>query len=184
MILADSSGVQNMNVTPYRSDMVSMVLANRVPVQAFGENSSRGFSQSKTSWMLWMPSVFSIRIISLHPQAFAFLHSSLNRICSLEDPQMFPAISNPGYKWNDDERTLVDKLVGIILAEEEYIKNDGSIGTRLKITRTIPVAKIRAGEYKVPGKKCLDKKPDPKPVTGNEPWMQVSETGNPFNQPT
>lgn len=49
-----------------------------------------------------------------------------------------------------DESTLVGKLVGIILGEEEYIGNDGSTKTRLKVIRELPVDDIRAGKFKIP----------------------------------
>ena len=87
--------------------------------------------------------------------------------------------SNPGYKWNNDERTLMGKYIGIILQEEEYEKNDGTTGTRLKISKTLPVADIRNGNFKVPVKKELPKEA-PK-VTGNESFMNVSDSVNPFN---
>ena len=39
--------------------------------------------------------------------------------------------SNNGYKCNYDETTLKRKLIGLVFAEEEYKKNDGTIGKRL-----------------------------------------------------
>lgn len=38
---------------------------------------------------------------------------------------------NPGYKWDWDEKKLAGKLIGIILREEEYEANDGSVKTRI-----------------------------------------------------
>ena len=63
--------------------------------------------------------------------------------------------SNPGYKWDNDERKLLTKFVGIVLAEEEYRKNDGKIGTRLYVDQTRSVDEIRKGNYKVPELKRL-----------------------------
>lgn len=71
--------------------------------------------------------------------------------------------SNKGFKWDmdgeNDESTLVEKYVGIVLREEEYIKNDGSVGTRLKVYKTIAADDIRKGKYKVPDKIKLPESP-------------------------
>lgn len=68
--------------------------------------------------------------------------------------------SNPGFifdggKQNADEKTLVGKQVGIILGEEEYLKNNGDVGTRLYVYAECDVALIRKGDFKVPKKKTL-----------------------------
>lgn len=58
--------------------------------------------------------------------------------------------SNTGYKWAWDERTLVNKLVGLVLAEEEYMNNAGEIKTRLYVAQTRSVDAIKTGDFKVP----------------------------------
>ena len=63
--------------------------------------------------------------------------------------------SNPGYVFNNDEKTLKGKVVGIVLGEEEYIKNDGSLNTRIYVAATKPVDDIKAGKFKVPALKKL-----------------------------
>lgn len=63
--------------------------------------------------------------------------------------------SNPGFKWDWDEKKLVGKLFGGIFGEEEYLKNDGSVGTSVKCKQVRSVDKIRSGDFKVPDKKCL-----------------------------
>ena len=55
-----------------------------------------------------------------------------------------------------DEQKLVGLLCGVVLGEEEYIGNDGTLKTRLKVVTELPVDRIRAGEYTVPEKKKLD----------------------------
>lgn len=70
--------------------------------------------------------------------------------------------SNPGFifdggEQNSDEKTLKGKLIGLVLFEEEYIKNNGDIGTRLKVDYETDVEKIRKGDFKV---KPLKKLPD------------------------
>lgn len=68
--------------------------------------------------------------------------------------------SNKGYIFDGnehcDESTLVGKLVGMILGEEEYTGNDGSTKTRLYVARETSVDDIRAGKFKVPELKKLE----------------------------
>lgn len=68
--------------------------------------------------------------------------------------------SNPGFIWNEDaendEQTLVGKFIGVVLAEEEYRGNDGSLKTRIRCDKTKTVADIKAGKFKVPDLKKLE----------------------------
>jgi hypothetical protein len=63
--------------------------------------------------------------------------------------------SNKGYKWDSDEQKLVGKLVGIVLAEEEYTGNDGTTKTRLYVSTTRSIDEIKKGNFKIPEKKTL-----------------------------
>lgn len=63
--------------------------------------------------------------------------------------------SNPGFEWAWDENSLCGKLVGLVLNEEEYRKNNGDVGTRLNVAKNLDVATIRNGDFTVPEKKCL-----------------------------
>ena len=65
--------------------------------------------------------------------------------------------SNPGFKWNWQEQKLVGLRFGATLQEEEYEKNDGSIGTRLVVKDIKTVKQIMDGDFKVPTTKKLDK---------------------------
>lgn len=65
--------------------------------------------------------------------------------------------SNAGYKWDWQEQRLEAKLIGLVLGEEEYRKNDGSIGTRLIVKDIKTVEQIMDGDFKVPTTKKLDK---------------------------
>lgn len=61
--------------------------------------------------------------------------------------------SNNGFVFdgdtNADETTLIGKLVGLVLCEEEYVSNDGNIRTRLYVDREMPVEDIINGKFKV-----------------------------------
>ena len=63
--------------------------------------------------------------------------------------------SNVGYKWNWDEKSLVHKYVGVVLGEEEYLKNDGSVGVRLYVKDIKTTKQIMDGDFKVPEIKKL-----------------------------
>lgn len=64
-------------------------------------------------------------------------------------------VSNAGYVFKNDEATLARKLFGVVMGEEEYEKNDGTIGTRLKAATVRSVKSIREGDFKVPPLKKL-----------------------------
>jgi hypothetical protein len=66
------------------------------------------------------------------------------------------ANSNKGFAWNSDEQQLVNKLFGAVIAEEQYLKKDGSVGTRLYVSDVRSVDKIKAGDFKTPPLKMLN----------------------------
>lgn len=95
--------------------------------------------------------------------------------------------SNPGFLFdgntNADEKTLVGKLVGIVLGEEEYVGNDGSVKTRLYVSTEKSVDDIRSGNYKVPAlKKLADASPTAS-TTADTGFMNVPDGAEevPFN---
>lgn len=63
--------------------------------------------------------------------------------------------SNKGYKWNWEEKTLINKKFGAVFGEEEYRKNDGSVGTRLVVSQIKTIEQIKKGDYKIPQLKKL-----------------------------
>lgn len=63
--------------------------------------------------------------------------------------------SNSGYKWDWNEQGLVHKYVGVVLQEEEYQRNDGSVGTKLVVKDIKTTDQILKGDYKVPAPKKL-----------------------------
>lgn len=69
--------------------------------------------------------------------------------------------SNNGYSFEKnkyDEKTLKDKLFGGLFGEEEYEKNDGSIGTSTKLQWIRSTETIKEGKYKTPEMKKLPHK--------------------------
>lgn len=68
--------------------------------------------------------------------------------------------SNPGYSFDEsDLRGLNRKKIGVVLGEEEYRKNDGSIGKRLYVYQTRSIQSIEDGGYKLPPLKTLSAAP-------------------------
>lgn len=69
--------------------------------------------------------------------------------------------SNPGFDAKaafdaDQWGLFIGKMFGIVVGEEEYIGNDGSVKTRLTLPRIKSVQDIRDGKYRVPALKKLE----------------------------
>lgn len=63
--------------------------------------------------------------------------------------------SNKGFMWDDDEKKLKDKKIGIVFGEEEFEAPDGSIKTVVK--PKFPRSWDKVEEAKIPKKKELKK---------------------------
>ena len=68
--------------------------------------------------------------------------------------------SNPGFDalaafQADRWELFIGKKVGIVVGEEEYRANDGSVKTKLGLPRLKSIQDIRAGKFKVPAPKKL-----------------------------
>ena len=64
--------------------------------------------------------------------------------------------SNPGYKWNWDERSLAGRMVGILFRNEEW-EYEGKTGWTVRPFRAISVDTVRSGDYTLPKDKPLKK---------------------------
>lgn len=62
--------------------------------------------------------------------------------------------SNKDYYFNFDERTLINKLIGVVLGEEEYKSNNGEIKKRLYVHSIKTMKEIKEGKFKIPDFKC------------------------------
>lgn len=80
--------------------------------------------------------------------------------------------SNAGYTFDDDERTLAGKRVGLVLCEEEYRNNSGEVSTRIKADRAVPVADVP--KTAAPAIRRL--KEDAKPPAGG--FEEIDDTGD------
>ena len=109
--------------------------------------------------------------------------------------------SNKSYQWNFDEKTLVNKVVGLIIADEQYQNQKGQVRVRNYVAAVRSVETIEKGEYEIPALKELtttktttapanDPIPDfgdvfnteptdtPTPAESENPWDDSDE--NPF----
>ena len=64
--------------------------------------------------------------------------------------------SNPGYQWNWDEKSLANKLVGILYRDEEW-DYQGKTGWAKRPFRAISVDSVRDGSFTVPKAKALQR---------------------------
>ncbi len=64
--------------------------------------------------------------------------------------------SNSGFKFDNDEKKLKRKLIGLVIGYEQYVGNDGSVKECITVTDFLPIEDIRAGRYTVPELKRLD----------------------------
>ena len=51
--------------------------------------------------------------------------------------------SNPGYKWNWDEKTLINKKICGVFQYEEYEKQDGTKGVKVRLSKFRSLDKIK-----------------------------------------
>ena len=96
-------------------------------------------------------------IRSYKPAALPMFKRMCNAVSKSNPPFIFD-----GGKVNADEETLVGKYIGLVLGEEEYMGNDGSVKTRLYASSEYELQDIRAGKFKVP--KFKELKPDQQPA--------------------
>lgn len=88
------------------------------------------------------------------------------------------AKSNPDsgidYKNFNNEKLLINKYIGLVLGEEEYEANDGTIKTRTYVYKEICIDDLRNGNYKVPDKKTIAPQSNPIPPTAD--FLKVSDS--------
>ena len=79
--------------------------------------------------------------------------------------------SNPKFEWKWNEQDLKNKVFGIVVGTEEYLKKNGRVGTRPYIDSVHSVEAIEKGDYTVPDVKKLD------------PTKTTSKSAEPFVNP-
>lgn len=88
--------------------------------------------------------------------------------------------SNKGYQWDFDEKTLVNKVVGLIIADEQYQNQKGQVRVRNYVAAVRSVETIEKGEYEIPAlKELTTTKTTTAPA--NDP---IPDFGDVFNTPS
>lgn len=64
--------------------------------------------------------------------------------------------SNPKFEWKWNEQDLKNKVFGVVVGTEEYLRKNGGVGTRPYIDSVHSVEAIEKGDYTVPDVKKLD----------------------------
>lgn len=92
--------------------------------------------------------------------------------------------SNPGYKWDWDEKKLIGKKVIAVFGEEEYLANDGTVKVATRLVEFRSLQAYQEGRIKVPELKKLpaDQVPAPVPEQGskNLEMVELSDEDLPF----
>lgn len=86
--------------------------------------------------------------------------------------------SNKGYKWDFDEKTLVNKVVGLIIADEQYQNQKGQVRVRNYVAAVRSVETIEKGEYEIPALKELATTKITTSTPANDP---IPDFGDVFN---
>ena len=88
--------------------------------------------------------------------------------------------SNPNYKFAFNEQSLLGKLVGLVIGQEEYINNNGDIKVHDNVKQTLSIRKIRENDYKVPELKKVpvpqQSEPNPFQTETTTPTSTVEDT--------
>ena len=79
--------------------------------------------------------------------------------------------SNPKFEWKWNEQDLKNKVFGVVVGTEEYLKKNGGVGTRPYIDSVHSVEANEKGDYTVPDVKKLD------------PTKATSKPAEPFVNP-
>lgn len=82
-------------------------------------------------------------------------------------------VSNKGFEFKNDPQSLVGKFLGVVLGEEEYEGNDGSVKKRLYVAQTRSGQSIRNNEFEVPALKKLA--PKPGSIADGGDFMQLAD---------
>lgn len=84
--------------------------------------------------------------------------------------------SNPGYKWDWDEKKLSGKFCAVAFRDEEYLK-DGEVKVMAKADEVRSLQALRAGEIKI---KLLKKLETPVAVSTPVAPVEISDDDLPF----
>lgn len=79
--------------------------------------------------------------------------------------------SNPNYKFDNNEKKLRGKTIGLVLGYEEYISNNGEVKKRMYVADILSLDDIRAENFTVPKLKKLAL---PNNITSNSDFEEIT----------
>lgn len=88
--------------------------------------------------------------------------------------------TNPGYKWDWDEKKLIGKNVMAVVGEEEYLDKEGNVKIGTKIVEFRSLEAYQQGKIKVPELKKLPVQETPSVQTTNAGVIELSDDELPF----
>ncbi len=86
--------------------------------------------------------------------------------------------SNPGYKWDWDEKKLIGKGAIAVFGQEEYLDNDGNVRIATRVVEFRSVEAYKEGRIKIPELKKLPEQP--KHESANLEPLELSDDEIPF----
>lgn len=84
--------------------------------------------------------------------------------------------SNTGYHWDWDETKWKGKLFGGLFNIREYEKSNGDIGSATNLAQVTTVEKIKAGTFKLPDDKLLERRPSAPASSDPMDFVQVPDS--------
>lgn len=88
--------------------------------------------------------------------------------------------SNPGYKWDWDEKKLIGKGVIAVFGQEEFLDNDGNVRITTRVQEFRSVEAYKEGRIKIPELKKLPETEKPKQESANLEPLELSDDEIPF----
>lgn len=88
--------------------------------------------------------------------------------------------TNPGYKWDWDEKKLIGKKVIAVFGEEEYRDNQGNIRIASRVVEYRSYDAYKEGRIKIPELKKLPESSEELPVQPQTEFTELSEDELPF----
>ena len=87
--------------------------------------------------------------------------------------------SNKGFIFNNDEKTLKRKFIGLVIGYREYIGNDGTVKEGVDVQGFYSVDDIRSGNFKAPVLKKLKENAPAQSTT--DAFSAIEDDDLPFN---
>ena len=89
--------------------------------------------------------------------------------------------SNKGFVFNNDEKALKRKKIGLVLGYEEYLGNDNKVKERLIVVDFLSAEDISKGNFAIPELKRLSDDDYDKAMDGSDAFSEIVDDDLPFD---